>query len=50
MKGRQIHRKSHISICIEQTAAAYTGKSIIGLQALQLHRQRCRVESNTQAQ
>lgn len=46
-----MYRKSHISICIEeQTAAAYTGKSIMGLQALKLHRQRCRVESNTQAQ
>ena len=31
MKGRQIHRESHISICIEQTAAAYTGKSIMDL-------------------
>lgn len=31
MKGRQIYRKSHISIYIvEQTAAAYTGKSIMG--------------------
>lgn len=45
MKGRQICRKSHISIhIVEQTAAAYTGKSIVGLQALQLHR----VESGEQ--
>ena len=45
MKGRQIYRKSHISIhIVEQTVAAYTGKSIVGLQALQLHR----VESGEQ--